>query len=480
MSSEKLHNDHMNQLLSKLTAGTLTEAERWSLERASLDDPFLADALEGYYTEGEQQGPALYMLREKLRPAKSGRKRKLVPWRIMSAAACLVMLTSVALWIFSPKMNVMNAPTAAAHKNASGGSAKNSVTSAAQSKDRTSAHDTQQSNKEIEEMQVETMTNKALKQPKPPMIPSPTTQENETPIKSKASRVIQEIEEELELEPLARVTEKVKVEKAEAEIISETLPMTDKVGGLSQEVNQDRADDIAVFEEEAQMPQSTTTAKKVAKHRAERSTTEDDLLTEPARHNFLPHNERENNQASDYSIENNLQLKNDSGQVLPGVEILDLDNNFLGSSDVNGNFLVSQEQPYVIAAYAGYDSLTIATAPNLSVAMKSSSELLSQPHMRLVDQMDDAEVIHFYTSKLNTLFSRYWPLCTNPQVSNNFFTGVSIYLTIEPSGNLSEPEYFRDLDASCQEKIKQVLRIAEEQQLFYSSRPIRFTYRVNI
>jgi len=42
MSSEKLHTDHINQLLSKLTAGTLTEAERWSLERASLDDPFLA------------------------------------------------------------------------------------------------------------------------------------------------------------------------------------------------------------------------------------------------------------------------------------------------------------------------------------------------------------------------------------------------------------------------------------------------------
>ena len=47
MSTEKTYHN----LLQKLAEGTITEKERWQLERASLDDPFLADALEGYYSK---------------------------------------------------------------------------------------------------------------------------------------------------------------------------------------------------------------------------------------------------------------------------------------------------------------------------------------------------------------------------------------------------------------------------------------------
>lgn len=42
-------NKDYNILLKKLISGTITDAERWSLEKASLDDPFLADAIEGIY-----------------------------------------------------------------------------------------------------------------------------------------------------------------------------------------------------------------------------------------------------------------------------------------------------------------------------------------------------------------------------------------------------------------------------------------------
>lgn len=39
-------------LLEKLSKGTITSEEKWLLEKASLDDPFLAEALEGYYNYG--------------------------------------------------------------------------------------------------------------------------------------------------------------------------------------------------------------------------------------------------------------------------------------------------------------------------------------------------------------------------------------------------------------------------------------------
>ena len=42
-------NKDYNILLKKLISGSITDAERWSLEKASLDDPFLADAIEGIY-----------------------------------------------------------------------------------------------------------------------------------------------------------------------------------------------------------------------------------------------------------------------------------------------------------------------------------------------------------------------------------------------------------------------------------------------
>ena len=49
MPEKKLNNEQIQAYLKKLHAGTLTNNERWQLEKASLDDPFLEDALEGYY-----------------------------------------------------------------------------------------------------------------------------------------------------------------------------------------------------------------------------------------------------------------------------------------------------------------------------------------------------------------------------------------------------------------------------------------------
>lgn len=42
-------------LIKKLSKGTLTSEERWELEKLSLDDPFTADALEGYYNLKEKK-----------------------------------------------------------------------------------------------------------------------------------------------------------------------------------------------------------------------------------------------------------------------------------------------------------------------------------------------------------------------------------------------------------------------------------------
>ena len=47
------HDLHI-ELLKKLVAGNISDSEKWILEKASLDDPFLADALEGFYQRNEK------------------------------------------------------------------------------------------------------------------------------------------------------------------------------------------------------------------------------------------------------------------------------------------------------------------------------------------------------------------------------------------------------------------------------------------
>lgn len=470
MSSDKLHTDHLNQLLRKLTAGTLTEAERWSLERASLDDPFLADAIEGYYTEGVDRLSEVAKLKAGLPKKQTSKSRRLMPWKWMSVAACLFVLVGLSFWMYNSPMDQLQ------HTSAVEAVKENKNWSASANSTKAKRNDS-----------------------KSPIVPrnegaaragaSPTAAKNSEPTPAR-----QNVEKRTSTQPATPI-----IADTDMDVSTESLPQRESARAPAKEamVIEEEPEDTALKKSESKrlndVVGTTTKAKKkkeVPATAAPRTSTinktsEEEIATvdmkmESSDITSTSSIERQKTSTPAVLPKNTVQLISESGQALPGVEILDMNNNSLGNSDREGNFHIPQEQPYVIAAFAGYDSLTIASAPNLSVAMQSSSETFSQPHMRLVDQMDDAEVIRFYTNKLNDIFSRYWPLCTERSVANDFFTGVSIYLTVEKSGNLAVPEYIRDLDPACKEKISQVLRIAQEQQIFYSARPVRFMYRVNI
>ena len=48
MDIGKNHINYTSEDFKRYYSGTMTAAERHALEKAALDDPFLADALEGY------------------------------------------------------------------------------------------------------------------------------------------------------------------------------------------------------------------------------------------------------------------------------------------------------------------------------------------------------------------------------------------------------------------------------------------------
>src|SRR5258705_3892870 len=84
--------------IEKYHKGLLSAQERHDLERAALDDPFLADALEGYAFVGNNMQADLAELRsrlaEKMEDAKvialPGQKKKAIPWLRIAALVIVI------------------------------------------------------------------------------------------------------------------------------------------------------------------------------------------------------------------------------------------------------------------------------------------------------------------------------------------------------------------------------------------------------
>lgn len=86
--------------IRKYHNGELSATAMHKLEREALDDPFLMDALEGYETAGKDQQTNLNELSERLEQRTSVKKARIIPWKILSiAASIIVVLTIGGLWL---------------------------------------------------------------------------------------------------------------------------------------------------------------------------------------------------------------------------------------------------------------------------------------------------------------------------------------------------------------------------------------------
>lgn len=84
--------------IQRYLQGSMTRAEMHALEKAALDDPFLADALEGYRDSGVHVENDMEELRARL--AEKTARPSRVSWLTMVAAAALVISLSLAAWLF--------------------------------------------------------------------------------------------------------------------------------------------------------------------------------------------------------------------------------------------------------------------------------------------------------------------------------------------------------------------------------------------
>ncbi len=102
MADNQGHIKPTAELIRQYLEGTLDDKTMHALEKQALDDPFLAEALEGYALHPADQHPALGELQARLeeRVAPAGKVRRL-DYKWLAAAAVLLLVTTTAIFIMN-------------------------------------------------------------------------------------------------------------------------------------------------------------------------------------------------------------------------------------------------------------------------------------------------------------------------------------------------------------------------------------------
>ena len=474
-----------NILLSKLLAGTITSQEKWQLEKASLDDPFLADAIEGYY-DNEGTSADIEALKQKILPPKKETKKRTLLFKRLSVAASLLTLLAASFWMFQN-----------ADPNELTAEKSTRVLQPSFESENTAKEISKPVNQVREEDQVVEKANMNDKlDTRPPAKPkaSKALPQSAPMAASKAQR--QEIVESDDLEAVVHQKEnapKVMDEVVITEFDEELLSDLNRSGNMMkvEKVNKSnsKAKKSPTRQEASEMDDIVANEKKSKSNAKEGEFYYVDgvrvIKEAETTANF--------SQMSTPSLPPTIRtgiVKNAEGIPLKGVIILDSKSNPIAETNAMGQFNVPPGLGYIITSFTGYDSETVAVTEELAIELQPAAEVLTQRHLRLIDQMTDTEVQRHYTNKLNEVFSRNWPICnqsfSTPIVTNagrplqRNITHLSTIIKIDENGRLDDVTYFEKLDEECAASINDVFQAAQSGGVFESGRPIEFRYRINL
>lgn len=88
--------------IKKYNSGQLDARAMHQLEREALDDPFLADALEGYQSAVPGQEANLAELQQRLQLRVEPKVRQMIAWRQLAIAASILIFFGICTWYFLP------------------------------------------------------------------------------------------------------------------------------------------------------------------------------------------------------------------------------------------------------------------------------------------------------------------------------------------------------------------------------------------
>ncbi|MFI5138942.1 MAG: carboxypeptidase-like regulatory domain-containing protein [Sphingobacteriales bacterium] len=87
--------------INKYLKGELDANAMHQMERRAQEDPFLMDALEGFELTGGDQQSKLDVLTDRLKKRTAPKERRIIPWRLMSIAASVLIICAAGVWFFN-------------------------------------------------------------------------------------------------------------------------------------------------------------------------------------------------------------------------------------------------------------------------------------------------------------------------------------------------------------------------------------------
>ncbi len=418
-------------LLKKLDDGTITEQEKWQLDRASLDDPFLADALEGYYNYAVEKPNLTPSHNQKLRA------KTIKLWRPLSIAASLAILLGVSFWL----MQTQSSSLMPSHQDmAQKENVANEKTIAKQEV----LKDAEDQSIEEGKTRTQTVSNKAASDNKSWLNQNRESENTYT-------------ESESERSPSASYQEEKSnnLENLPARVEEET-----------------ESTEIAEYET-ANAPAANTRITQEKSFRAKKSNlTESEALV-------LDGVAISNDAlASTTSNKSNIirgYVKDLDGLPIKNAYVItdkDKDTSMTLSDGSYSMDVVDMDQKAKVS-YAGYTSEMKSLQPQLDFELSKAQSDFSEPPLLLQETMNQSELKRDYTEILDKTFVNSWNICRNQRSGHK---KLQLRIVINESGNLDLIDYITTVNEQCQNEIENLIRRAVFEEKFRGSQKVELYY----
>lgn len=424
-------NKEHNILLRKLLDGNITESEKWQLEKASLDDPFLADAIEGYYNiDVNDKDQRRFSINKT-----EGKIRKISWYRPAAIAASLVILVGFTF--------LMNRGNDLENMTQDIISAEQSESAAAKKVVKEKPIDYSQVDDAIENDPNQNIN--LSEEQKPPTFVEKTKSDiqqktyNST-FKRKLSNTVTEAEVEAIIEENeSSITPELILNKEKTNYTSRSKSKTSSLSSHSNEAEEDT--DVAIVNNTREM--FTIDGIPILEKKIVRG-----------------------------------HVYDEKGAPIIAAEIQTVSSPVKAISDSSGSFAitVTDMSESVTAQSLGYAPSTKSLEPQLTFELKKAKAQFSDTPLLLIETMDVEELRQEYPEILDNYITAPNLICNH---SNNRRGKIRMRIEISDSGDLNNIDIVSDnIDEECQLELEDLIRKASFDDLFTGKHTVTFFYTI--
>lgn len=410
---------------NKLLKGTISKQEQWQLEKASLDDPFLADALESFYDGLYQMSDVPTLTNQEKE------ERKVISiWKWVSIAASFLVIGGLSMWLLNSHVGESQL-SAVSSKSLSERVVPETENMASSTPDAESAIQDRafdQVNKEEEQSKAPTMTSKKSAGNEPKELFDKTKEFNQEALAFE--------DQEIASTPSPTIIE----ESMDAEIAEDLPAKTPPVSKSSE---------------------GDLSSRKKMAAKSYQDAVAFDL-------------------SSGSSVDQviNGKVLTIDGLPLANAQVVSLYNKDSVLTDDQGVFAinVNSTNDELKAFYTGYIQEKLVAQPDVNFRLKPIQETLSEEVKPYVELMDENDLKELYKKKINQELIKEMRICDG---NDSAFFKFKAYITVNEQGLVESLDYVSNLSVQCQNEIMMQLERLALLGIFDGKRRVQFLYSHN-